>query len=138
MKQTLLMQAVSNIKELNAVKIQFEVTQGRAMPTLGPAWDSKNPKVCITKQRSCITGLSKNHTLTLDKDIPILTVSVSCKFKCCQHTFVPLELSFARTIHKFQGLQAGPIDPGRTPNVFKRIICNPDTKSAEARATGLL
>ena len=105
---------------------------------IGPAWNSKNPKVCLTKQHSCITQLSENHTLTLDKDIPILTVSVSCKFKCCQRTFIPLELSFARTIHKFQGLQAGPIDPGRTPNVFKRIICNPDTKSAEARATGLL
>ena len=96
------------------------------------------PKGMSNKQRSCITGLPKNHTLTFVKDIPIPTVSVSCKFKCCQRTFVPLELSFARTIHKFQGLQAGPVDPGRTPNVFKRIICDPDTKSAEARATGLL
>ena len=57
---------------------------------------------------------------------------------CCQRTFLPLELSFARTIHKFQGLQAGPVDPGKPPNVFQTIICDPDGKSAEARATGLL
>ena len=52
-------------------------------------------------------------------------------------TFVPLELSFACTIHKIQGLQAGPIDSGKTPNVSQTIICNPDTKAAESRATGL-
>ena len=32
----------------------------------------------------------------------------------------------------------GPVDPGKPPNVFKRIICDPDTKSAEARGTGVL
>ena len=61
-----------------------------------------------------------------------------CKYKCCLRTFIPLELSFARTIHKFQGLQAGPVDSGKTPNVFQTIICDPDSKAAETRATGLL
>jgi hypothetical protein len=46
-------------------------------------------------------------------------------------------LSFARTIHKFQGLQAGPVDEGKLPNVFPRIVCDPDVKAAEGRATGL-
>ena len=72
------------------------------------------------------------------QDIPIPPVTVPCKYKCCVRTFVPLELSFALTIHKFQGLQAGPVDSGKAPNVFQTIICDPDTKAAEARATGLL
>ena len=61
-----------------------------------------------------------------------------CKYKCCLRTFIPLELSFAQTIHKFQGLQAGPVDTGKTPNVFQTIIFDLDSKAAETRATGLL
>jgi hypothetical protein len=48
-----------------------------------------------------------------------------------------LELSFARTIHRFQGLQAGPVSPGKPQNMFPRVICDPDAKSSECRATGL-
>jgi hypothetical protein len=65
-------------------------------------------------------------------------VTVSCDYKrCCTRTFIPLELSFARTIHKFQGLQAGPVDDGKLPNMFSRIVCDPDVKGSEGRATGL-
>ena len=64
-------------------------------------------------------------------------MTVSCSFNCCTRTFIPLELSFARTIHKFQGLQAGPVDAGKLPNMFSRIVCDPDAKGAEGRATGL-
>lgn len=53
-------------------------------------------------------------------------------------TLLPLELSFARTIHKFQGLQAGPVDKGKPPNAFETIVCDPDGKKAEGKATGLL
>jgi hypothetical protein len=46
-------------------------------------------------------------------------------------------LAFARTIHKFQGLSAGPVDAGKIPNMYDCIICDPDMKQSEARATGL-
>lgn len=41
--------------------------------------------------------------------VPIPPVSTYCnKNACCEATFVPLCLAFARTIHKFQGMEAGP------------------------------
>ena len=56
----------------------------------GPPWDKDNPK-CIL--------------------IPPITIR--CSRKCCQRAIVPLDLSFARTIHTFQGLQAGPTPQGQ-------------------------
>jgi hypothetical protein len=50
---------------------------------------------------------------------------------------VPLDLAFARTIHKFQGLSAGPVDEGKIPNMYECIVCDPDIKASERRATGL-
>lgn len=46
-------------------------------------------------------------------------------------------LSYARTIHKFQGLSAGPVDEGKIPNMFECIICDPDKREAENIALGL-
>lgn len=69
--------------------------------------------------------------------MPIPVVKSICKHKCCQRVFLPLDLAFARTIHKFQGLSAGPVDPGKIPNMYECIICDPDVKAAESRATGL-
>jgi len=59
-----------------------------------------------------------------------------CKFQCCQRSFLPLELAFARTLHRFQGLSAGPVDEGKIPNMFSVIICDPDIRAVEGRATG--
>ena len=50
---------------------------------------------------------------------------------------MPLDLAFARTIHKFQGLSAGAVDDGKIPNIYRSIICDPDVKQAEGRNTGL-
>ena len=50
---------------------------------------------------------------------------------------MPLDLAFARTIHRFQGLSAGPVDEGKIPNMYECIICDPDVKASEVRATGL-
>ena len=63
-------------------------------------------------------------------------VHKQCKFKCCQRSFLPLELAFARTLHRFQGLSAGPVDEGKIPNMFGMIICDPDVRAVEGRATG--
>lgn len=53
-------------------------------------------------------------------------------------SFLPIELAFARTLHRFQGLTAGEVDEGKLPNPFPVIICDPDVKAVEGRATGFL
>ena len=50
---------------------------------------------------------------------------------------MPLNLAYARTIHRFQGLTAGPVDEGKIPNMYESIICDPDKKQYEASALGL-
>ena len=72
------------------------------------------------------------------KHVPIPPVTIPCEFHCCERTFFPLDIAFARTIHRFQGLSAGPVDPGKIPNAYQSIICDPDVKVAEGKATGLL
>ena len=61
-----------------------------------------------------------------------------CAKKCCTRTFIPLEVAYARTIHKFQGLTAGPVDKGKIPNMYQCIICDPDEKKYEGTSLGLL
>lgn len=67
-------------------------------------------------------------------------VSFDCdnKAKCCKRTFMPLAPAYARTIHKFQGLTAGPVDEGKIPNMHKVLIVDPDEKHFEGKALGLL
>ena len=48
-----------------------------------------------------------------------------CDRNCCICSFVPLEVSYARTIHTFQGFTAGLVDEGKIPNC---IVCDPDEK----------
>ena len=80
----------------------------------GPAWDKNNPK-----------------------QVPIPMCTSFCKYKCCNRTYCPLDLCFARTIHKFQGLQAGPPKDGEEEHMHHCVICDPDVKSIEATHTGL-
>lgn len=47
-------------------------------------------------------------------------------------------IAFARSIHKFQGLSAGPTSPGQIPNIFPLIICHPGTRKFEGNAPGTL
>ena len=65
-------------------------------------------------------------------------MEVACE-RChqCRRKYVPLILSYARTIHKFQGLTAGPVDEGKIKNMYSTIICDPGDRSAEGRAPGL-
>ena len=46
-------------------------------------------------------------------------------------------MSYARTIHKFQGLTAGPVNEGKIPNMYQCIICDPDEKKIEGTSLGL-
>lgn len=83
----------------------------------GPAWDRNNP----------------TH-------VPIPNVTVSCDrpSNCCKRTFVPLVLSFARTIHRFQGLSVGPTSGNQIPNMYQCIVCHPGTRKREGNCPGLL
>ena len=70
--------------------------------------------------------------------VPIVPVTVMCnKHCCCTRKFLPLALSFGRTVHTFQGQNAGIVDPGRPPNPVQRIICDPGTRAFEATNIGL-
>jgi hypothetical protein len=51
---------------------------------------------------------------------------------------MPLELAFAWTGHRFQGLSAGKVDPGKIPNSVEVIVVDPDVPAAESMATGFL
>ena len=71
--------------------------------------------------------------------MPIPQATFRCDHNCCTRTFIPLETAYARTIHKFQGLSAGPVDEGKVPNLYQCIICDPDEKKFEGTgALGLL
>ncbi len=76
-------------------------------------------------------------TETMKKVIPIVPQEVRCKYKCCCKKFIPLSLCYAKTIHTFQGQNAGPVQANQQPNPIQRIICDPGDKEFEGRNPGL-
>ena len=102
----------------------------------GPPWDKNNPKVRTCWKKMLFSEQTTNIKET--KSIPIPQTMYRCRYACCSRTYIPLEVSYARTIHKFQGLSAGPVDQGKTKNPFECIICDPDNKQYEATMLGLL
>jgi hypothetical protein len=60
-----------------------------------------------------------------------------CIKHCCSKTFIPLQLSYARTIHTFQGSSVGKTPPGYPQNAIKRIICDPGPREFEMKSPGL-
>ncbi len=74
-----------------------------------------------------------------EQHVPIPVSEYSCNraAACCRRTHMPLCLAYARTIHKFQGLTAGPVDEGKIKNMFECIICDPDEGKFESSALGL-
>lgn len=89
--------------------------------------------------QNCFVNFSIYLNLTFFQQlVPIPIITVRCMKNCCTRTFLPLDLAFARTIHRFQGLSAGPVDEGKIPNMYECIICDPDIQGSECRATGLL
>jgi hypothetical protein len=110
----------------------------------GPIWDPDNPSVRIFSF-DFIPGINFNDLFHFNlllfiplQYVPIPTITTGCRYKgCCTRTFTPLDLAFARTIHTFQGLSAGPVDFGKIPNMYECIVCDPDIKKSEVRATGL-
>ena len=80
----------------------------------GPSWDKNNP----------------TH-------VPIPVCEQKCKWHCCTRHYVPLDLCFARTIHKYQGLGAGPPEKGKLPHAYECIVCDPGDRKAERTNVGL-
>ena len=75
----------------------------------------------------------KNHPTY----VPISPMTHHCLKHCCSKTFIPLQLSYARTIHTFQGTSVGETPQGHTQNPIKRIICDPGPHNFEMKNPGL-
>ncbi len=99
---------------------------------VGPKWDLDNPTVSYIKYSTKIHNIQSKSYSSFQKHVPIPTASYRCDKNCCLCTYVPLEVSYARTIHKFQGLTAGPVDEGKIPNMYQCIVCDPDEKNSKA------
>ena len=74
--------------------------------------------------------------------VPVPIIEYHCnrsrKAICCKRIFLPLCTAFARTIHKFQGMSAGPVDEGKIPNPYECIVCDPGERDVEGRHVGML
>jgi hypothetical protein len=70
--------------------------------------------------------------------VPLVSIESRCKFGCCLSKCFPLQLCYAKTVHTFQGQNAGPVSPGQLPNSIHRIICDPGDRSFEGKNPGLL
>ena len=50
---------------------------------------------------------------------------------------MPLKLAYGKTVHTFQGQNAGPTPPDKPPNAVKTIVVDPGTRSFEGMNVGL-
>ena len=69
--------------------------------------------------------------------IPIVPISSVCPWHCCSVKFIPLQLCYGKTIHTFQGQNAGPVDPTQQHNSIQRIIVDIGSRQFEGRNPGL-
>jgi GTPase SAR1 family protein len=69
--------------------------------------------------------------------VPITPVELKCKYFCCTCKYIPLQLCYAKTVHTFQGQNAGPVKNGQQKNAILRLICDPGSKTFEGNNPGL-
>jgi hypothetical protein len=69
--------------------------------------------------------------------IPIVPLTRTHPFHCCNQTFVPLKLCFAKTIHTFQGSNAGPVAIGQPQNPVQKLVIDIGTHQFEGNNPGL-
>jgi len=74
----------------------------------------------------------------MNQVVPIPMYEINCQKQCCKTTYCPLQLSYARTIHTFQGSQAGVVKSGDKSNPVDRIIVDVGSKLQESSSPGLL
>lgn len=70
--------------------------------------------------------------------MPIPVVTHQCSYGCCFRKFTPLDLAYARSIHKFQGITVGKSSNGEPSNVYEVVVCDPDDRVFEGRWPGML
>ena len=99
---------------------------------LGQRQSKGTHPICLKHQNN-----NSHDFLTTSKHVPLPLAMCRCECNCCMRTHVPLDLCHARTMHKFQGLSAGPVDKGKIPNPHMCITCDPDKKDYEKTALGL-
>ena len=104
----------------------------------GPIWDKLHPKVSYIL--IYVTQAFPSFLQIIIQSVPIPIVSCRCDGLkcCCERSYVPLTLAFARSIHKFQGLQAGRTIQGQIPNMYESIVVDPGNKNREGNCPGLL
>jgi hypothetical protein len=70
--------------------------------------------------------------------IPVVAHTVRCNEPCnCTRTYMPLALAYGKTAHTFQGMNVGPVPPGRPENPIKKIIVDPGKRAFEGQNVGL-
>ena len=70
--------------------------------------------------------------------VPIPPIEIRCDYNCCTRKQIPLNLSFGKTVHTFQGSNVGPTRPGQPVNQWQSAVCDPGSKSFEgSMAIGL-
>lgn len=107
----------------------------------GPVWDTEHPTVRFFSFFVLyVTSLfTFSHYISKSSQyVPIPTETFVCQKQCCERTFCPLTVAYARTIHKFQGLTAGPVPEGKPKNLYDVLVCDVDEKQYEGMALGLL
>ena len=80
----------------------------------GPAWDPSHPTY-----------------------VPVPVITERCNKGCCKKQFVPLELCFAVTIHKVEGLTIGPNTKNGEQNSAECMIVDIGSRAFETTCPGL-
>ena len=61
-----------------------------------------------------------------------------CKLNgACSRLYMPLAVSFGKTIHRFQGASVEKTPPERPDNAYHRLVGDPGTRNFEANNPGL-
>jgi PIF1-like helicase len=70
------------------------------------------------------------------KVIPIVPIFRRCerRTRCCKQHYTPIKLCFAKTLHSFQGQQAGPVQKGCPENSIQRLVIDLGTRNFEGRS----
>ena len=89
--------------------------------------------VLVLFDQYCGKELVAGHS----KSVPVVPISLRCKFKCCTRMFMPLSLAYGKTVHTFQGQSVGPVPAGRPSNSIQRIIVEPGNRTFEGNNVGL-
>lgn len=103
-------------------------------PEKKPNFDDFPAYVLVEFYQYCGKDIIPN----MPRMIPVVAHAVRCSGLCnCTRTYMPLSLAYGKTAHTFQGMNVGPVPPGRPENAIQKIIVDPGTRSFEGQNVGL-